>query len=336
MSNVDCSKEMSKFHNDKVTLSNDSQSNMRNRRNSGRTRLDNGLDDIDKPTPYEYASQGSYMMRTMVQDSDCDYDIDDGAYFYSEDIVTGDDDKALGAEGARKRVARALRKDDRLAKPAEVKKNCVRQRYYEGYHIDIPVYRVTQDSNDDEIIELASGQDWVESDAKAVTKWFNDIVSELNAGESDGSQQRRVVKLTKKFSKSRKKWKNQTTSGICITKLVVDEFVCSDSGDDISLRKTWEKIQSKISVNTKIDHPILDNSQLAGEKDSEVEFFNDCIEFALDILNVLDEEECTHLQALEAWDQVFDTTFFSDQNRKSIEVIDEGVADRNDNGGMFG
>lgn len=335
MTSIDCSKEMSKFHSEEVTLSNTNQSNMRKRRNSGRTRLDNGLDDIDKPKPYLYASQGSYMMRTMVQDPDRDYDIDDGAYFKWDDLLNGDDEP-LGPLGARRRVARALRRDDRIAKPAIVKNNCIRQEYYEGYHIDIPVYRVTKDENEIETFELASGDDWVESDARAVTRWFNEIVSELNAGESDGSQQRRVVKLTKKFSKSRNSWKSKTTSGISITKLVVDEFVDSSDGDDISIRETWRNIQSRISANTEINHPTLSDVYLAENQDDEVLFFNECLKFALGILEVLEDQDCSHEQALDAWDEVFGTTFFSDQNKKSVEVVDNSVASRNDNGGMFG
>src|SRR5690606_2119102 len=115
---------------------------------------------------------------------------------------------------ARQRVCKALKQDDRLKHDAVVKTNCVRQPYPEGYHIDIPVYRITdvEDTSGDTIdqYELASGDNWVFSDARAVTRWFNNLVGELNAGESDGSQMRRVTKLTKRFARSRNSWKSKT------------------------------------------------------------------------------------------------------------------------------
>ena len=167
-------------------------------------------------------------MRTMVQDDQCDYDIDDGVYFEIDDL-TDSDGSHLGASDARTRIRKAL-KDDRLAFDAVVKTNCVRQKYPDGYHIDIPVYRVIRltDIYRNEVVEyeLASDEDWVESDARAVTKWYNDAIGEeLKSGGSDYSQTRRVTRLTKKMARSRIAWKKQTTSGICISKLVVDNIV---------------------------------------------------------------------------------------------------------------
>jgi hypothetical protein len=145
MTLIDCNKEMKGYHSEKVTLSNTDQSEMRDRRDNGRKRLENGLTRSFHPLPKEFSSQGSYAMRTMIQDDLCDYDIDDGIYFDKEDLKDGDDNY-LGAQDARKRVRKAL-KDDRLAYDAVVKTNCVRQLYPDGYHIDIPVYRsfVTKD-----------------------------------------------------------------------------------------------------------------------------------------------------------------------------------------------
>ena len=95
---------------------------MRNRRDSGRTRLKNGLAKAGHPLPKEFSSQGSYAMRTMVQDDACDYDIDDGVYFDKEDLKDAHGNY-LGAREARTRVRNAL-KDDRLAYDAVVKTNC--------------------------------------------------------------------------------------------------------------------------------------------------------------------------------------------------------------------
>ena len=329
MSNINCHKEMTTFHQEKVTLSKGQQDDMRNRRDSGRKRLKNGLEILKGPEPKYFRSQGSYVMRTMVQDDDNDYDIDDGVYFASEDLKD-DSDKDLAPKAARELVCNALKWDGRLKMDAIVKRNCVRQEYEAGYHIDIPVYRIVIAGKDEkgepiERYELASGDEWVKSDAQAVTDWFNDLVGILNAGESDGSQMRRITKLTKKFAR-RNDWKEETTSGVCITKLVVDNFKSSADRDDRSLQETWTAILNQLQISTEIKHPVLPDALLAPAGDEEVKFFRDCLEDSLKDLQVLDKPNCTRKEAREAWDKVFDTDFFT--NQPNNDGDDDGGVDK--------
>lgn len=318
MTTINCHKEMKGYHANEVTLSNNEQAEMRERRDNGRTRLKNGLTKADHPLPAEFSSQGSYAMRTMVQDDACDYDIDDGVYFDKEDLKDSNGNY-LGASDARKRVRNAL-KDDRLTYDAVVKTNCVRQQYPDGYHIDIPVYRTIRSGDiwGNEIIEyeLASGDDWVKSDARKVTRWYNDAVgSELKAGQSDTSQLRRITKLTKKLARSRVAWKKKTASGICISKLVVDHFVFRLDRDEDALRDTWVAIKNRLVFSQQISHPILDKN-LTEEGDECVIFFRDCLSDALETLKVLDQNDCTRKKAGDAWDKVFNTDYFSIQIAK--------------------
>jgi hypothetical protein len=357
MSDIDCDREMQAFHKEKVTLAATQQKDMRERRDNGRTRLENGLTEAEHPQPFEIRSQGSYQMRTMVQDPDNDYDIDDGAYF-EQDALLDAEGNALTPLAARQRVCDALKWDGRLKHEAEVRSNCVRQEYPAGYHIDIPVYRIvsTTAPNGDETehFELASSDKWVESDAREVTRWFNNTVGELNQGESDGSQMRRVTKLSKKFAR-RSDWKEKTTSGICITKLVVDHFSVSDGRDDLALRNTWIAIESKLRNSTKLKHPV-NTANLAEAGDEKLTFFRDCLSDALKTLDALDKAGVTRKEARQAWDDVFDTEFFTDQpddndndggDRGSggdgpkgkgpiLSVTSGETARRNDGGGRFG
>lgn len=318
MTDIKCNKEMTAFHNEKVTLSRGQQDDMRNRRDAGRKRLKTGLEQLKKPSFKYCHSQGSYSMRTMVQVDDKNYDIDDGAYFSAIDLED-DSGKKLAPKAVRELVCNALKQDERLKKDPIVKRNCVRQEYPEGYHIDIPVYHIEvtgKDANGNSIENyyLASGDDWIESDARAVTSWFNDKVGTLNAlsrGDSDGSQLRRVVKLTKKFAR-RANWKDSTTSGICITKLVVDNFKPNENRDDESLRETWESIYNQLRISTEIKHPVS-HIDLASVGDQEVEFFRDCLEESLSALKKLDEPSCTQTEARKTWDKIFDTDFFTNQ-----------------------
>lgn len=313
MTAIDCNKEMKGYHATEVALSTNDQNEMRGRRDSGRTRLRGGLTKAGHPLPKEFSSQGSYAMRTMVQDTECDYDIDDGVYFDKEELKDGKGDY-LGARASRLRVRNAL-EDDRLAFDAVVKTNCVRQQYPEGYHIDIPVYRTIRSRNiwGNEVVtyELASGDDWVKSDARKVTRWYNDAVgSELKTGQSDTSQLRRITKLSKKMARSRAVWKKKTASGICISKLVVDHFVPRPDRDDDALRDTWKAIKTQLLFSQRIRHPVLDKN-LAEDGDECVIFFRDCLADSLQTLETLDQYDCTRKKAGEAWDKVFNTDYFS-------------------------
>jgi len=349
--NIDCHNEMLSYHRERVNLSNEDQKEMHQRRENGRTRLRNGLEENGHPLPKEIASQGSYAMKTMIQDSKSEYDIDDGVYFAKADLVDGQGNE-LNPMAARQRVCDALKYDERLKHPAEVKQNCVRQIYPQGYHIDIPVYRIVSPSKDSatgDKYELASGDTWAESDARAVTKWFRDAVnSELKRGEVDSSQLRRVTKLTKKFARSREEWKAKTTSGICISKLVVNHFVSRAGRDDSSLRDTWKAIDAALGRTLQVAHPVLAGQNLADANDPEVRFFHERLKEQLVELEELDKDSCTKKQALETWDKVFSTTYFLDQyderddeNRSSKDnnpfVKTTGdAARRNDNGRAFG
>lgn len=322
MTKIDFSKDIKAFHAEEVVLSTKDQAEMRSRRDSGRARLKNGLTRDKHPHPKEIAAQGSYAMQTMVEDDDCDYDIDDGVYFDKDDLKNADGDY-LTPKQARERVRWAL-EDDRLKHYAQVKKNCVRQRYPEGYHIDIPVYRIIRSTDswgkEVEHYELASGDEWIKADARRVTKWFRDIVgAELKRGEADTSQTRRVTRLTKKYARSRGSWKALTTSGICITKLVVDSMVFVTDREDDALRETWKAIKKRLDISLQVAHPTESGRQLTTWDSEEAAFFRDCLAEALKKLEVLDDANCTREKALKAWDSVFNTDFFGKRDVAKTE-----------------
>jgi hypothetical protein len=336
-----CSKEMTKYHADEVVLSRADQKEMRERRDNGRKRLKSGLEKDGYKLPTEQESQGSYAMRTMVEDEQCDYDIDDGQYFEKSDLADAEGN-FLAPKAARERICKALRHDERVY-PAKVLDNCVRQAYADGYHIDMPVYRIvrTKDAQGEEVVsyELASADDWVFSDARAVTRWFAARVTELKEGEADPSQLRRVVRLTKKLARSRIGWKKKTASGITLTRLAVDEFVPKD-GDDEALYETWKKISDRVGTSTEVEHPI--KGKLAEKGDAKVAFFAECLAMALEDLKVLEDPECDQKKALSAWDKAFGTSFFSEQaatetsKAAAIFVTSTEKAKRDDGDRRFG
>lgn len=301
----DCAKDVLAYHDDKVTLPQSERTNMRDRRDANRERLKKRLKADGKPLPQEFIKQGSYAMLTMVQDDSNDYDIDDGVYFQASLEGPNGGDKA--PKDARQMVCDALQ-DDRFNNQPVVKKNCVRIFYNDGYHVDMPVYRIREDSGD---YELASGSDWVHSRAASVVEWFDIANQTKSPDENNGRQFRRIVRMLKKFARSRDSWKSQTTSGFAITILAEEKYVANKDREDTSLRDTMRAIYNRLVLNLEVSHPVTPGAKVTkGPDDAKMKFFREKLETALKDLEVLDKSDCTREQALKAWDKVFGTDFF--------------------------
>lgn len=311
----DSSKQISDFQKSEVALPKQERDAMRARRDANRKRLRSGLADAAEPTPIGLHTQGSYSMRTMIQDPEMDYDIDDGVYFEKDDLL-GPAGGEYSALETRKKVCAALQ-DEKFNKQPEVMKNCVRVYYNEGYHVDVPAYRkITQHNtwsgSTDDVYELASA-DWKQSDPRAVTRWFNQRNLDLSPDSRvSNGQLRRVVRLLKKFSKSRSSWKDRNATGFMITKLAVDVYRPELGRDDASLRNTMIAIRDQLTLNLNISHPKLDEF-INKDSDPRPAFFMEKITENLEHLSVLDHADCTHADAMSAWDRVFNTDWFSGQ-----------------------
>lgn len=311
----DCSKEVLGYHDDEVTLPQVQRTEMRNRRDSNRTRVRNGLIKNEDPQPREFASQGSYAMRTMVQHPAKDYDIDDGIYFDKDDLE-GRNGAEKSALQARQMVRDAV-DDGTFKRSPEARKNCVRIYYEAGYHVDIPVYRRVVTKNwlggEDEYFELAA-TDWKRSDARNVTEWFDGENKRQSPDTSNGRQLRRMCHEIKKFSQSRTGWKGQIAGGFMITKLVTEGYRLNSSREDIALYETMRAIRDQLNYNLIVQHPVTPNETITkGNEDPKARFLRDKLTDALSWLEVLFSPDCTRKDALAAWDMVFNTTYFTDK-----------------------
>jgi hypothetical protein len=301
-----CSKDVTAYHDDKVTLPQSERTNMRNRRDANRTRLKTRLKEKENPSPQEFIKQGSYAMLTMLQDAANDYDIDDGVYFTQESLKdpNGSD---MASRNARQMVCDALQ-DDRFNNQPAVKKNCVRIFYNDGYHVDMPIYRIRENDGD---YELASGAEWVHSRAADVEDWFNNANQTKSPDETNGRQFRRIVRMLKKIARSRESWKDQIASGFAITILAEERFIANNNREDTALRDTMRAIYNRLILNLEVNHPVTPGNKVTkGPDDNKMKFFRGKLETALKDLEVLDKSDCTREQALKAWDKVFNTEYF--------------------------
>jgi hypothetical protein len=306
----DCAKDVRAYHDQQVTLPKAEQDQMRDRRDSNRTRLRNGLAKAGKPTLLEFVKQGSYAMKTMVRDSNNDYDIDDGVYFAKEDLV-GERGAEMTSLQARQMVRDAV-DDGKFKRAPQVRSNCVRVFYEAGYHVDLPVYRrvVTATVFGDEVhYELAASSGWKRSDARDVSDWYEDE----RAKSADGQQLRRINRGLKKYARSRFSWRASILSGFGVTLLVTERFRQADR-EDRALYDTMVAIRDRLNWNLQIAHPVTPGDYIAsGPDDARARCFRDKLTEAIDALQPLFESNCTRERALKCWDRVFATTFFSEQ-----------------------
>ena len=318
---IDCAKDVRAYHNKDVTLPESEQKSMRDRRNANRKRLRKGLDKAGKPAPIEFVKQGSYAMKTMIQDSDNDYDIDDGVYFRKEDLV-GKRGAEMTSLQARQMVRDAV-DDGKFKKAPEVRSNCVRVLYEAGYHVDLPVYRrvVTKTIFGDVVhYELAASSGWKRSDARDVSGWYEDE----RAKSTDGQQLRRINRYLKKYARSRQSWRAGILSGFGISVLVVECFRDHER-EDRALYDTMVAIRNRLNWNLEVAHPVTPGDYItSGTDDARVRSFRDKLTDAIDALQSLFDSDCTRERALKCWDKVFATTFFSerleDEKRASVSA----------------
>ena len=310
-----CHNDILAYHNKEVTLPKEERDEMRERRDTNRDRLKKGLENEGEPKPADFQSQGSYAHHTMVQHEDKDYDIDDGVYFWQDDLK-GPKGGDKTPRQAKEMVRKAL-DDDRFKKPPEVRTNCVRVYYSAGYHVDVPVYRKVKTTNNGEEqveCEIAS-TDWKTADPAEVTRWFTQENKNQSPDTTNGRQLRRITRLNKAFARSRESWQSRIAKGFMITTLIVNECYCKNADrEDEALYNTMVTMRDRLNDNLEIEHPTVDGDMLtSGSDDAQTKFLRKKLNWAIDKLEVLFEKDCTQEQALKAWGKVFNTTFFSDR-----------------------
>ena len=306
----DCAKDICAYHIQEVTLPEAEQDRMRKRRNANRERLRKGLAKAGEPTPIEFVKQGSYAMKTMIRDPNNDYDIDDGVYFCKEDLV-GERGAEMTSLQVRQMVCDGV-DDGKLKQAPEVRSNCVRVLYKAGYHVDLPVYRCVVTSTvpgDVTHYELAASTGWKRSDARDVSKWYEDE----RAMSADGQQLRRINRCLKKYARSRQSWRAGMLSGFGISVLVVECFRHHER-EDRALYDTMVAIRDRLNSSLVVAHPVTPDDYITGEaNDARARCFRDKLTDAIDTLQPLRDSDCTRERALKCWDKVFATTFFSER-----------------------
>lgn len=326
---IDYHRQIQAYESEKVNLPESIRKDLYSKRDANQGRLRANLPERIKIK--DFISQGSMAIRTTVQEKDFGYDIDDGVRFHADSLKGEWLGFDLTPDEVKEMVHDALKDDDRFANEPEIMDNCVRVFYSEGYHVDIPAYRVHNPDTDDERQELAGKDGWVSSDPKEITVWFEERVQELNKlQDGAGSQFRRMVRLLKRFARSRgDKW--DMPSGLKLTMLCEECFAHSADRDDkafqATLQKMSERLKKSLVVFNRAQSKSTQDKLTRSDSDANMLELRKRITEALEKLAVIWTAE-DKKSVRDAWDWVFQTDGFFEKFDKDDGDGPDGVASR--------
>lgn len=299
----DLSSDFKKFYYNEVVLPKEETKNLRNKKKINIQKLEDGLKEYNEEnnTSYKIAEtleQGSVAMSTVIQNEKNDYDID-VAIIFDETNLNG-----LGSTAVKNMVVKALKKKCTGFKTEpEAKTNCVRIVYADNYHIDFAIYRRIKNDEGSYCYEHA-GSKWQPRDPRAINNWFKNEI------ELHSEKLRQCVRLSKMFCKSRDSW---NMPGGLIQSVLCDEKILSYDRMDEMFYYTMKEIQKRLNNNIEVYNP-TDDTQSLLLKQSDIDKMNNLNSRLKDKLSKLDllfDDECTKKQAIEAWNEFFNHSYWT-------------------------
>ena len=165
---ADCHDLFEKFL-EEITLHDSKKLNLIAARDALREKIKTYFRDKKKFSVPKFHGQGSYMMRTVVNPLDGEYDIDDGVYLQH---LGEDKSRWPSPSEAHKWIYEAV--DGHTNEKPFEKPTCIRVIYVSNYHVDLPIY--SSYKGDYYLADKNSG--WRISDPKSITDWFVENVGE--------------------------------------------------------------------------------------------------------------------------------------------------------------
>jgi hypothetical protein len=249
---ANCNEEFTKFL-EKIQLAKSKIEHLRTSRDALREKIKTYFKDKKENIP-DFLGQGSFKAHTCINQSDEDYDIDDGVYLQHLPENKADWPKT---EVVHSEIKEAVK--DHTDQPPEDKTTCVRVQYKKDYHVDLAIYG----EYEEKIYLARKGTDqWEENSPRLFTEWI------LNKVKIYGEQIRNVIKYIKKWAYYNG-WID-SISGFFITILVGNHFSLSADRDDLALSNTLTNITDYLKKNRKIIRPVEPKKEMTSSF-SEVE-----------------------------------------------------------------
>jgi hypothetical protein len=307
-----CQTALNVFYQQDVRLGPRRRARLKESRKACLGHVKEGLRRLGHPVYERVCIQGSYVMHTLNQHPNGEFDIDVAVIFKKEDLPKS-------PLRARQRVAAAMRASGvRFATMPLARLNAVTAWYSDHHHVDLAVYRESTNFWGEPVLEHASSE-WTARNPVEVTRWFKKedkrLSPKLDAGAAvEPGQFRRVVRLIKMFARSRLYW--DLPGGLIISTLVAEVYESAPERDDIALYNTLVRLQKRLHGSCDVKSPV-DSTSLTHRKKNErqVRALLARLEEILPRLAILFEPLCMEPQAFRAWWFVFRHEFWLERAR---------------------
>lgn len=220
------------------------------------------VDVLNEKTGLQVSSwlQGSYKFGTQVRPKDKreEFDIDLGIYFKWDGAAI---DGAYTPKVLKSLVQQCLIEYAQETADATTvlnppKDRCNRICFTEGFHIDVPVYHLEENTD---TRSLATEDDvWEDSDPKAIYLWFRESFS-----DDESNQVRRLIRYFKIWSVLHL---DNPPSSILLTVLVADAYLplstAHTKGDDVAIQAVATAMQARLMQNSCVLNPVDETENL--------------------------------------------------------------------------
>lgn len=305
------------FYNNHVVLKKTQKNELHEKKKLNIDRLKNGLIAYNKDNSTDYkmaeepVTQGSVAMHTVTQNESNDYDIDVA-------IVFEKDNFPISTTIAKRVIEKALLKTCTGFKIApKAHTNCVRVVYQDGYHIDFAIYRrFKEEESDDEYKYEHCGSQWRERNPRAITKWF------MDQNKIHDSRLREIVRLLKMFSKSKAHW--EMPGGLIQSVLADEQCQSSYTRLDERFYYTLKQIKNRLETNKEVLNPTDPTQSLVVVQSDSAKITNlsNRLTSYLTKLDVLFDSACTENEAISAWNDFFNHSYWDDlQENRSLNKM---------------
>ena len=258
-----CQQQFNKFY-ERISLSSNKIKKLKKSRNAVRDKIKNGFKNkLEKKIPLFY-QQGSWALRTILNQISGENDLDDGVYLdYNE--ITNENEILLKTETIHEWIKEAAK--DHTFKIID-KKNCVRVVYSGGdYHIDLPIY--SKFPNGKYYLARKGQEQWIYSDPKQFKDWFYKMLS------NKGEQSRTIIKYLKAWID----YNDYSIPGIIITVLGLIYYIMDEDSDGNSLLQTVSQIINELIIcNGIILNPVDFNENFLERFSNKEEYLQNMID----------------------------------------------------------
>lgn len=297
---ANCHKLFIEF-NSAIALDNSRKETLRTSRDAVRDKIRNYFRDKQNGFTPKFHGQGSFMMNTIIEPLDGEFDIDDGIYF---NVKT---EPSQTVSTFHHWVYEAI--DEHTKQKPIDKQTCVRLVYARKYHLDLPVYYIIEGQSP----YLAhKGKGWIKSDPREFIKWFNS-----KAKADDGGQLKRVVRYLKVWRDYKK---GDLPSGLILSILAANNIVFHER-DDVAFYKTLINIKSNLEQNFACYRPTTPANEnlLEDYSKTKKDYFLDRLASFIQSAEKALEDRTTQKEACKAWQSHFGKDRFPSESEEFIE-----------------